>query len=73
VSIARWNLKQAAGKARWTDEQEAHEADTWGEAANIAEARTDTEHGDIYATVISVKGVRITRNELWVPPRSKRA
>ena len=37
------------------DEQEAHEADTWGEAANIA-GRTDTERVDVDAPVISVKG-----------------
>ena len=38
VSTARWDLKEAAGKAL-TDEQEAHEACTLGETANIVKAR----------------------------------
>jgi hypothetical protein len=34
VSIARWNLKEAAGKA-WSDEQKPHEASKLDEEAHI--------------------------------------
>jgi hypothetical protein len=61
---SRGGIRRKPQAKHWTDEQEAHEAEAWGEAANIAKAHTDTEHADVYATVISVKGVRITRRDL---------
>jgi len=40
VSIARWNPKGRKPQAkRWIDEQEAHEADTWGKVGNIIKAQ----------------------------------
>jgi hypothetical protein len=36
---SRGGIRRKPQAKRWTDEQEAHEADTWGETANIVKAR----------------------------------
>jgi hypothetical protein len=36
---SRGGIRRKPQAKRWTDEQEAHQANTWGKAANIVKAR----------------------------------
>jgi hypothetical protein len=55
VSIVRWNLKEAAGKALARRTEIAYEACKLDEKANIFKSDTCTESLCVYAAGISVK------------------
>jgi len=64
VSTARWNLKEAAGKALARRTEIAYEAVTPGKAATTPKPSTCTEGVDVDAAGISVKVTRLTLGSL---------
>jgi hypothetical protein len=73
VSIARWNLKEARTAKRYTEEHEAHMRQScWVRRQKSLKPDTDTEDMAVYATVLSAKGVRITRGDLTLCMKVRR-